>query len=353
MLIFNLVYRQARGMYFSIKDKGELSQMVYNWPYDVKIIVVTDGSRVLGLGDLGSNGMPIPVGKLALYVAAGGINPRSILPVVIDVGTNNTSLRNNSLYLGIPEERIDGHEYYEFLDEWIHAVYSRWPRVLVQFEDFKNPHAQTLLNKYREKFCTFNDDIQSTGAIALAGLFSSLKARGRSFNDLAHEKIVCVGAGSAGIGVCETIVEAMLKLGLVSCKKEAYKRFYLVDQFGLIGKGRNEAIISNLQLPFRREDLEDGQSLHQVVKDVKPTVLLGLSGVGGLFTEEVVREMSKHVDQPVIFPLSNPTKNSECTAAHAFEWTDGKVLFASGSPFDDVLYQGKLYSISQWYSLMI
>ncbi|KAJ3273193.1 hypothetical protein HDV01_004695 [Terramyces sp. JEL0728] len=341
------IYRQARGMYFSAADRGHFSSMTYNWTSEVKVIVVTDGSRILGLGDLGSNGMPIPVGKLALYVAAGGLNPNNVLPVVLDVGTNNAELRNNPLYVGLPIPRLEGKDYYSLVDEFLHAVYSRWPRCLVQFEDFKNPHAQEILNKYRNKLCCFNDDIQSTGAIALAGVYASLKARGKEFWDLGKERIVCVGAGSAGIGVCDTIVEAMKKLKLVDTKEEAYERFYLVDNLGLIGRERPHQTVTNLQVPYQRKDLKDGMSLLEVVEKVKPTVLLGLSGCGGIFTKEVIEEMAAHVERPVIFALSNPTKNSECTAYDAFKHSKGNALFASGSPFEDVEIDGIAYHSNQ------
>ncbi|KAJ3257019.1 hypothetical protein HK103_005003 [Boothiomyces macroporosus] len=341
------IYRQARGMYFSAMDRGHFSSMTYNWNSDVKVIVVTDGSRILGLGDLGSNGMPIPVGKLALYVAAGGINPNNVLPVVLDVGTNNVELRNNPLYVGLPMPRLEGKEYYTLVDEFLHAVYSRWPRCLVQFEDFKNPHAQEILNKYRHKLCCFNDDIQSTGAIALAGIYSSLRARGNDYWELGNERIVCVGAGSAGIGVCDTIVEAMLKLKVVDTKEEAYKKFYMVDNRGLIGKERAHPNLTALQIPYQRQDLKDGMALLDVVEHVKPTVLLGLSGCGGIFHKEVIQEMSRHVERPVVFALSNPTKNTECTPQDVFTYSNGKALYASGSPFEDVEIDGVTYHSNQ------
>jgi malate dehydrogenase (oxaloacetate-decarboxylating)(NADP+) len=341
------IYRQARGMYFSMQDRGHFSSMTYNWPHDVKVIVVTDGSRVLGLGDLGCNGMPIPVGKLALYVAAGGLSPHSVLPVVLDVGTNNKLLREDPLYLGTPVERLVGKEYYDLIDEWMHAIYSRWPRVLVQFEDFKNPHAQEILSKYRDKFCCFNDDIQSTGAITLSGIFSSLKARGFEFKDLVNERIVCVGAGSAGVGVCETIVEAMVRLGSLNSKTEAYSKFCMLDQYGLLGESRPREHLTDTQIPYQRTDMPNGLSLLEVVKRFKPTVLLGLSGAGGVFTRDVIEEMSQLNQQPVIFPLSNPTKNSECSAQQACEWSGGRALFASGSPFDDIEDGTKTFFTSQ------
>lgn len=342
------IYRQPRGMYFSVADRGNFSAMTYNWPHDeVDVIVVTDGSRVLGLGDLGANGMPISVGKLSLYVAAGGIKPSAVLPVVLDVGTENKSLRDQPLYLGTPTPRLIGKEYYDFLDEWIHAVFARWPNAIVQFEDFKNPHAYDLLKKYRNQFRCFNDDIQSTGAVALAGLLSSLGARGLSYDNLAKEKIVCVGAGSAGIGVCDTIAAGMVAEGAVRTLEEAHSRFYVLDNNGLLGQGRDPKTLTTAQAPYVRKDMSSGQLLLDVINQVRPTALLGLTGTGGLFTEDVVRAMASHVHQPVIFPLSNPTSNSECTAENAFKWTEGRALFASGSPFDDVELKGQIYKSSQ------
>ncbi|GJD08421.1 Malic enzyme, hydrogenosomal [Galdieria sulphuraria] len=304
-----VIFRRPRGMYFSKYDRGCMNTMVYNWPQDqVDVIVVTDGSRILGLGDLGANGIQIPIGKLALYVAGGGIDPRRVLPVVLDVGTNNEALRKDPWYLGIAEPRITGDEYFRFVDEFMEAVYSRWPQVMVQFEDFANPVAYPLLEMYRDKYLCFNDDIQSTGSIALASILASLRVRGLATKDIVKERIVCMGAE-----------------GLRS--HQAYRQFWLLDDKGLLGR--------------------DGSSLEEVVRIVKPTILLGLSGAGGVFTETAIREMAKHVEKPVIFPLSNPVDHAECTASQAIEWTDGRAIFASGSPFDDVEYQGKIYPINQ------
>eukprot|EP00871_Galdieria_phlegrea_P004673 jgi/Galph1/5206/GphlegSOOS_G3809.1 len=339
-----VIFRRPRGMYFSKYDRGSMNTMVYNWPQDeVDIIVVTDGSRILGLGDLGANGIQIPIGKLALYVAGGGVDPRRVLPVVLDVGTNNEELRKDPWYLGISEPRITGDEYFSFVDEWMEAVYSRWPQVMIQFEDFSNPVAYPLLETYRDKYLCFNDDIQSTGSIALASILASLRMRGLSTRDVCKERIVCVGAGSAGLGVCETIVQCMESEGLRS--QQAYRQFWLLDDKGLLGRGR--VGLTPAQARFVRDDIQDGCSLEEVIRLVKPTVLLGLSGAGGAFTETSIREMSKCVQHPVVFPLSNPVDHAECTAQQAIEWTEGRAIFASGSPFDDVEYNGKIYPISQ------
>ncbi|KAI9477912.1 MAG: malic enzyme [Benjaminiella poitrasii] len=350
------IYRRSRGMYFSSQDRGQMSAMVYNWPHDeVDVIVVTDGSRVLGLGDLGANGMQIPIGKLSLYVAAGGIRPRAVLPVVLDVGTNNQELLNDPLYLGMGHPRLEGDEYYSFVDEWITAITSRWPNTLIQFEDFKYPHAYNLLAKYRNRTTCFNDDIQSTSSITLAGILASLKARGLQQDDLCNERIVCVGAGSAGIGVCEGIIDCMVAQNGVKSREEAYSKIFVLDQHGLLGNPllpSNKTIrttpLDDLQYCYVKHHLRDQMSLEEVVREVKPSVLLGLSGSPGVFTEHVVREMAQYQDRPVIFPLSNPDSHAECTAEEAFRWTDGRALFASGSPFKDVvLPNGKIGRTNQ------
>ncbi|KAI8073446.1 malic enzyme [Gilbertella persicaria] len=358
------IYRRSRGMYFSTQDRGQMSAMVYNWPHDqVDVIVVTDGSRVLGLGDLGANGMQIPIGKLSLYVAAGGIRPRAVLPVVLDVGTNNQELLNDPLYLGMGHPRLEGEDYYSFVDEWVTAITSRWPNTLIQFEDFKYPHAYNLLVKYRNRITCFNDDIQSTSSITLAGILASLKARGKKQEDLSDERIVCVGAGSAGVGVCEGIVDCIVAQGRVKSREEAYSKIYMLDQYGLLGnptlRDKQEdkhnkhfkarpAELDERQYYYVKHHLKDQMSLEQLIKKIKPTVLLGLTGIRGVFTEEAVREMAKHHEKPVIFPLSNPDTHAECTAEEAFQWTEGRAIFASGSPFKDVqLPNGKIGKTNQ------
>ncbi|KAF9113897.1 Malic enzyme [Mortierella sp. AM989] len=360
---FHSIYRRARGMYFSTLDRGQMAAMIHNWPHDqVDVIVVTDGSRVLGLGDLGANGMQIPIGKLSLYVAGGGIRPTSILPVVLDVGTNNEALLNDPLYLGMGHHRLEGEEYYSFVDEWVHAIHTRYPNALIQFEDFKYPHAYNLLNKYKDKVCCFNDDIQSTSAVALAGVLASLKARGKPISTLDEERIICVGAGSAGVGVCEGIIDCMVEQGKVKTREEAYSKIWMLDQHGLLGNSHLEgsdgsrplpiglgdrANLDERQLCYLKKDMKDRMSLEEVVKAVKPTVILGLSGSPGVFTEGAIRAMADGVEKPCIFPLSNPTHQSECTAEQAFKWTDGRAIFASGSPFQDVEYKGKICKVNQ------
>jgi malic enzyme len=336
---FSRLYRRPRGMYFSIlQDKGHMRQMLYNWTADqVDVIVVTDGGRILGLGDLGANGMGIPIGKLSLYVAAGGIHPGRTLPVLLDVGTNNEELLNDKLYIGAKQKRLQGNEYFEFIDEFISAVRFRWPNVLIQFEDLTTQYAYSVLKKYNENQLCFNDDIQGTGAVTLAALLNALRSKGQSFTDLRSQRIVMVGGGTAGLGVAFNIRDGMCREG--SSLKDANNNFWIVDVEGLIGNTRKN--LKPGMETFARTDVPDGTSLLEVVKKVKPHILLGLSGTAGLFTEEVVKEMYKHEKRPIIFPLSNPTSKSECTASNAYNWTEGNAIFASGSPFDPVVVNGK------------
>eukprot|EP01127_Copromyxa_protea_P000557 TRINITY_DN10471_c0_g1_i1.p1 TRINITY_DN10471_c0_g1~~TRINITY_DN10471_c0_g1_i1.p1 ORF type:complete len:588 (+),score=128.30 TRINITY_DN10471_c0_g1_i1:101-1765(+) len=348
---YSALYRRARGMYFSIRDMGQMNAMVYNWDSDeVDVIVVTDGSRVLGLGDLGAQGMGIAIGKLALYVAGGGIHPHRVLPITLDVGTNNEELLNYPLYLGLRQRRATGQAYYDFVDEFITAVTHRWPNVLIQFEDFANPHAHNLLEKYRYQHLVFNDDIQGTGAVATAGILAALKIKGVNINQLHKERIVIVGAGSAGLGVANSIAHTMMQ-EFGTEPPVAFNSFYMLDENGLIGRGKEN--ISFTQRAFQRADLDNELSLLETIKRVKPTVILGLSGKGGLFTEEVIKEMYKNCPRPIIFPMSNPTHHSECTAEQAYEWTEGNCIFASGSPFDPITYNGKTFYPSQSNNMFI
>lgn len=348
---FGTRYRRPRGMYFTEEDRGHMAAMVHNWPHDdVHVIVVTDGSRILGLGDLGSNGMGIPIGKLSLYCAAGGIAPHRVMPVVLDVGTDNEELLNHPFYLGVQKPRLTGEKYYHLVEEFMRAVRYRWPNVLVQFEDFASDRAQTLLNKYRYDHLCFNDDIQGTGATTLAGILGALRAKGESVNKLGKQKIVIAGAGSAGIGVGQVLMDAMIEQGY--SEEAAKDAFFVVDQDGLLSMDRI-AELSSEQAAFAREE-DGGMSLHDVVKKYKPTILLGMTTVGGLFDEALIKEMAAHCDRPVIFPLSNPTTKAECTAAQAFEWTEGKCIFAAGSPFDPVsMDNGRVFYPTQCNNMYV
>eukprot|EP00937_MAST-01D_sp_MAST-1D-sp2_P001232 g1232.t1 len=364
---FGQNFQRTRGMYFSGLDRGHMAQMMFNWPEDdVEVIVVTDGSRILGLGDLGTNGMGIPVGKLALYVAAGGIDPAKVLPVCIDTGTNNTALQDDDFYLGLQHPRLSGEAYYSLVDEFMQAVRFRWPRALVQFEDFSSNHALTLLETYRREYLCFNDDIQGTGATAVAGVLSALRSIGEALTD---QRIMIVGAGSAGTGVGVTLLQAMVREAEAKAKAKAgagaagaaaptapstdelSARFVMVDEHGLLGAGRQG--LDMHQALFQHHDMEDGLSIERTVEQFQPTILLGLSGCAGLFTEAAVRAMAEGTEHPIIFPLSNPTSKSECTAEQAVAWTGGRVIFASGSPFDPVQYDGRTISTSQCNNMFI
>jgi malic enzyme len=285
----------------------------------------------------------IPIGKLSLYCAAGGIAPHRVLPVVLDVGTNNPDLLADKFYLGVQKPRVKGKEYFELVEEFMQAVRYRWPHVLVQFEDFSSDKAQKLLNTYRNDHLCFNDDIQGTGATTLSGLLGALRAKGEAVETLGDQRIVIAGAGSAGIGVAQVLKQAMMEQGRT--EEEALKAFFVVDQDGLLGTERISDL-SKEQAEFAK-DTDGGLSLFETVKKFKPTMLLGMTAVGGLFKEELVREMSANCDRPIIFPLSNPTTKAECTAEQAFEWTDGTCIFASGSPFDPVNMNGRTFYPTQ------
>lgn len=354
-------FTKPRGMYFSANDKNHMQAMVHNWPAkDVQVVVVTDGSRILGLGDLGCNGMGIPIGKLALYCAAGGIAPHRVLPCVIDVGTDNADLLEDEYYLGLRQPRLKGDAYVDLIDEFMHAIYGRWPNALVQFEDFSSDKASSLLNRYRDHFLCFNDDIQGTGAVTLAGILTALRQQGKPVSALKDERFLIVGAGSAGIGVADAIASGMIDAsGGAMTMEEARKQFYIVDSVGLMTtNGATEEQLKRytaekLQYASPATDLPKGAPLLDIIKDVKPTALLGLSGNGGLFTEEVLSAMGEANERPIIFPLSNPTSNAECTAEAAYRATDGRAIFASGSPFDPVTHGGKTFYPSQCNNVYI
>jgi len=360
-LEFGHMFKRPRGMYFSADDVGQMNAMVQNWPMkDVRVVVVTDGSRILGLGDLGANGMGIPIGKLALYCAAGGIAPHRVLPVVVDVGTNNVELREDPLYLGLKRPRLTGAAYYEVVDEFVTAVLHRWPKTLIQFEDFESSVAQPLLDRYRDKILCFNDDIQGTGATVLAGVLACLRQTGKTAQDLKDQRIVMCGAGSAGVGVSTVIKDAMCAAGL--SEEEARSRFYVLEKEGLLAKNgmspadydslapEQQVLAESFDVPTAKR----GDSLLDVIKYAKPTMLIGASTVAGLFTEEVVRAFHEGCGgKPIIMPLSNPTSKCEVSASDAYAWTNGECVFASGSPFDPVEYEGKKYYPSQCNNMFV
>jgi len=349
---FSHLYRRPRGMFFSANDKGEMAQMVYNWDHDdVDAVVVTDGSRILGLGDLGLGGLGISVGKLDLYVAAGGFHPKRVLPCVLDVGTNNQKLIEDPQYLGLKQPRVEGSEYYELMDEFMAAIKLRWPRALIQHEDFQTKHAVNLLKRYRSDYLMFNDDIQGTAATVLAGIYGALRVQGLPPSALVNQKFVVCGAGSAAAGVLLTIRNAMTRR-YGKDPAEIGKQFFILDAEGLITKARHN--LSELEenfydlSSFAEDDTSmEGLNLLEVIKKVQPNVLIGLSGCGGIFSEEVLTELNKSESPPIIFPLSNPTSRSECSAETAQRCTGGRAIFASGSPFNDVEHEGKVIASSQ------
>ncbi|BBN07248.1 malate dehydrogenase (oxaloacetate-decarboxylating)(NADP+) [Marchantia polymorpha subsp. ruderalis] len=350
------LFRRPRGMYFSAADRGEMMSMIYNWPAEqVDMIVVTDGSRILGLGDLGVQGIGIPIGKLDLYVAAAGMNPQRVLPVMIDVGTNNQQLLDNPLYMGLHRPRLEGEEYMSIIDEFMEAAFTRYPDVIVQFEDFQSKWAFKLLQRYRTHYRMFNDDIQGTAGVALAGVLGAVRAQGRPMSDIAKQKIVVVGAGSAGLGVVSFMKQAVARVvGNDSPQVQGSDNFWLVDKDGLVTEARENIDPDAKQYArslddISRSGLQEGASLVDVVRHVKPDVLMGLSAVGGLFTQEVLEAMKlSDCPRPAILPMSNPTSKAECTAEQAFKYVGPHIVFASGSPFQDVdLGDGKIGRVNQ------
>ena len=326
---FSHIYRRPRGLYVSLQDRGRVRELLDNWPHrDPRVIVVTDGERILGLGDLGAAGMGIPIGKLSLYTACAGIHPTYCLPVTLDVGTNNESFLNDPLYLGLERRRERGENYDALIEEFISAVGETFPRAMVQLEDFGNSNAFRLLAEYRDRLCLFDDDIQGTGAVALAGLLAALRISG---GELAKQRVLIFGAGQAGIGIGNTIVAAMIDQGIPAAEAQGCCWFF--DSQGLLTAGRS-ALPSQKQ-PYAHEHapMED---FAEAVSSLRPTVLIGCAGQPGVFTEEVVQLMAEQNERPVIFALSNPTSKAECTAVQAYGWTDGRAIFASGSPFEPV-----------------
>ncbi|CAL3965733.1 unnamed protein product [Diplocarpon coronariae] len=342
------IYQQPEGLYISYKDRGRILEVLQNWPRpSVEITVVTDGSRILGLGDLGINGMGIPVGKLALYTGCAGINPEVTLPLCLDLGTNNEKLLTDPLYMGAKMRKVSETAEKEFLDELMVALNTKWPGIVVQFEDFKNPFP--ALERYQHKYSMFNDDIQGTGAVILAGIINALKKSGMPAKD---QRAVFMGAGSAGVGVAKQIVEYFIKEGLT--EDEARKAFWFVDTKGLITNDRGDRLAAH-KVYFSRDDNNGQQfkSLPEVVDYVKPTILMGLSTIRGIFDEKILKTMARLNEHPIIFPLSNPSSNSECTFEEAIKHTDGNALFASGSPFQPYRHKDTTYIPSQGNNMYV
>ncbi len=336
---FAHIFRQARGFYITANNRGHIKKMLANWPeQDVRLIVVTDGQRILGLGDLGANGIGIPIGKLALYSACAGIPPQQCMPVMLDVGTNNQSLRDDPLYLGINQPRLSGEAYTTLVDEFVHAVQKVFPKALIQFEDFLTPNAYGLLQRYRNDVRCFNDDIQGTAAMALAGVLTSCRITGVDFSEL---RIMFLGAGSAATGIADLIYAALIQTG--HTPEAARDRIWFVDQIGLIVTDRDDLLPHNL--PYARNI--PSTDFVDAIQMAQPHILIGATGAAGTFTEEVVRLMAEINERPVIFALSNPTSKSECTAEQAYQWSNGRAVFASGSPFPPVDFQGKILHSGQ------
>lgn len=336
---FSHIFRRPRGLYITPDDKGKIREILDNWPEaDVRQIVVTDGQRILGLGDLGANGMGIPIGKLALYTIAGGLDPQKALPVMFDVGTNNDIMRNDPMYLGYPHKRLEGAAYDALMKEFVDAVKDKFPKAMLQFEDFKTENAFRLMNEYRDKITSFNDDIQGTAAVALAGVLASSRLTGTDFKD---QRIMFLGAGSAATGIADLMVKELQAQGLTEA--EARSRISLVDSKGLVTTGR--AKIEYNKAPFAQDHAP--ATLLEAINGLKPTVLIGATGSPNTFTKEVIEAMSEINARPVIFALSNPTSHAECTAEQAYSWSGGRAVFASGSPFGPVTADGKTYQAGQ------
>lgn len=336
---FAHIFRQSRGFYVAPQDAGLIRENLDNLPpREVRVIVVTDGERILGLGDLGSNGMGIPIGKLALYSACAGIDPAHCLPIMLDVGTNNEELLDDPLYLGVRERRISGEPYDELVEELVVAIQDKWPRALIQFEDFLTPNAFRLLRRYRDRAFCFNDDIQGTAAVALAGVFSSTRISGVPFEDL---RIMFLGAGSAATGIADLIVEARAATGL--SHEQAMANISLIDSRGLVVSSRTNLQEHKLPYALDHEPLD----LLGALRTLRPHVLIGATGTPGTFTQEVIETMAELNERPAIFALSNPTSRAECTAEQAYTWSAGRAIFASGSPFGVVEYEGRTYRTGQ------
>ena len=323
-------------MYISLTEKGKVEQVLKNWPHkDVRIIVVTDGERILGLGDLGTFGMGIPVGKLSLYTACAGINPNQCLPVTLDVGTNNETLLKDPLYTGLRQNRIRGEQYDSFVEEFFQAVQKVFPRAIIQLEDFANINAFRLLNGLKDRICSFDDDIQGTAGVALAGLLSALRI---SKGKLAEQKLLFLGAGEAGIGIGDLTVHAMMRDGM--SLEAARKQCWFIDSKGLVVKSRTDLTAHKLHYAHEHPFIQD---LKEAIETLKPTAIIGVSGKARMFTQPIVEAIAKINERPIIFALSNPTSKAECTAEQAYTWTNGKAIYASGSPFDPVTFNGKKY----------
>lgn len=343
---FGHIARRPRGLFISIKNKNRIETLLNNWPIkDVRFIVVTDGQRILGLGDLGIFGIGIPIGKLALYTSCAGVPPEYTLPIVLDAGTNNEKYLNDPLYPGLKQKRVTGKEYDDFIKAFVKAVTKIYPKVCIQWEDFAGVSAIRILDKYRKKVCTFNDDIQGTAAIAVAGFIAVSRLLNKPFKE---QRFLFLGAGAAAFGIADMLVKKFQRDGL--SKEEAYKRCWMFDVNGLLVKSRTD--IADHQKPFAHES-EPSKDFAETILKIKPTAIIGVSTVGGAFTQQVIENMSSINERPIIFPYSNPTSHSECTAEQAYTWSKGRAIFASGSPFAPVNYNGKTFTPGQGNNVFI
>ena len=332
---FGRIYRRPKGMFISVRNRGMMAEVLRNWPEkDVRWICVTDGERILGLGDLGAQGMGIPVGKLALYTACAGVPPEVTLPIVLDVGTNNEALLEDPFYIGVRQRRLQGQEYDDFIEEFVTAVQEVFPKCAIQWEDFANPNASPILERYRHRISSFNDDIQGTAAVGVAGVIAATRMKGERLKDQTY---MFLGAGSAGIGIAELLWRLMIDEGCT--EEEARAKCWLMDSRGLIVASRPD-VEGTQKAPYAHEHA-DAATLIDAVRSVRPTVLIGTSTIAKAFTQEVIEHMASYCERPIIFPFSNPTSKSECTAEDAYTWTNGKAIFASGSPFKPVEINGR------------
>ena len=352
---FSHIYRRPRGLFISYPLRDSIATLLQNRPNpEVDVIVVTDGERILGIGDQGAGGLGIPIGKLSLYTLVGGIRPERTLPIVLDVGTNNAERLKDPEYLGWRHERVTGQAYFDFVDQFVQAVKQELPNTCLQWEDFATPHARPILERYRDQLLTFNDDIQGTAAVALGAILGAAQVAGRPLKD---QQIVMLGAGSAGIGVADFLRAAMRDAGLSD--EDARRRFWIVDKDGLLHSGRTDLTAEQRVYAQPRDRVSawlsgrDGIGLADVIGKIDATVLIGLSTARGAFTEAIVREMGRKVERPIIFPLSNPTSKSEATAEDLIRWTDGRALVATGSPFAPVQYDGRKIPIAQCNNIFI
>jgi malate dehydrogenase (oxaloacetate-decarboxylating)(NADP+) len=343
---FGHIFRRPRGLYVSYQDRGRVADVLRNWPQkDVRVIVVTDGERILGLGDQGAGGMGIPVGKLSLYTACAGVHPAQCLPVMLDVGTENEGYRRDPLYMGLRQHRVRGEEYDDFVGEFVSAAREIWPKVLVQFEDFANCNAFRLLETWRHRICTFNDDIQGTAAVTLAGLYSALRITGKP---LREQTILFLGAGEAGIGIADLIVAAMVDEG--ASLAEARRRCWFVDSKGLVVKSRGD--LAQHKLAYAH-DFPFAPDLLGAIHALEPSAIVGVSTVPKSFDQGVIEAMSRLNERPIVFALSNPTSKAECSAAEAYAWSKGKAIYASGSPFPPFAYEGRTFVPGQGNNVYI